>query len=120
MHELSIAQGIVDIVQQYVPGHRRQDIRSVRVDVGELSGVVPDSLEFSFEAIVSGTPMESARLEIRRIPVVMHCPDCGTEFERATPVFECPGCGGSRLKMIAGSELQVLEVELDDETGEPS
>ncbi len=63
MHELSIAQNIVDIVQQYVPGEAMGDVRFVRVRVGGLSGIVPESLEFSFSAIVAGTPLGSARLD---------------------------------------------------------
>ena len=120
MHELSIAQSILEIVEQHVPGDRQRCIRSVMVDVGELSGVVPESLSFSFEVIVAGTPLESARLEIRRIPVIMRCPDCAAEIERETPVFECSGCGGKNLRMIAGNELQVREVELEDKPEEPS
>jgi hydrogenase nickel incorporation protein HypA/HybF len=116
MHELAIAQNIVEIVHGAVPGHRLGAVRSVRIDVGGFSGVVPESLEFSFEAIVSGTPMETARLDIHRVPVVMRCSACGRDFEREEPFFTCPGCGGIRLRMVSGSELQVKEVELDDET----
>jgi hydrogenase nickel incorporation protein HypA/HybF len=120
MHELSIAQGIVEIVEQYVPQNRRQDVRSVTVKVGDHSGVVPDSLVFSFEAIVAGTELDSARLDIRRIPVVLRCLGCSAETGGESPVFACAACGENRLEMISGSELQVLEVELDDQSEEPS
>jgi hydrogenase nickel incorporation protein HypA/HybF len=120
MHELSIAQSIVEIIEQHVPENRRPDVRAVSVEVGDFSGVVPDTLLFAFEAIVSGTLLESARLDIRRVPVVLRCSDCGAEVEGPAPVFACTGCGGSRLRMISGSELQVREVELDDQAKEPS
>lgn len=120
MHELSIAQGIIEIVEQYVPEQRRRFIRSVTVEVGAISGVVADSLVFSFEAIVTGTLLEPARLIIKPIPVVLHCLDCEVESEQELPVYSCPECGKNSLKMISGSELQVKEVELDEhETEEP-
>jgi hydrogenase nickel incorporation protein HypA/HybF len=114
MHELSIAQNIVDIVQQYVPVEAMGDVRSVRVRVGGLSGIVPESLEFSFSAIVAGTPLGSASLNIERVPAVCRCEDCGIEFEVADFVFACPGCSGMHTKLISGSDLQVVDIELEE------
>jgi hydrogenase nickel incorporation protein HypA/HybF len=62
MHELSLANGIFDIVRQYVPAERALLVRAVRVRVGDLAGVVPDSLAWCFSAIVSDTPYEKAWL----------------------------------------------------------
>lgn len=64
MHELSLATGILDIVRQYVPIERAQAVRSVRVRVGDLAGVVPDSLAWCFSAIASDTPYARAFLAI--------------------------------------------------------
>ncbi len=64
MHELSLANGIFDIVRQYVPAERAPLVRAVRVRVGDLAGVVPDSLAWCFSAIVSDTPYEKAWLAI--------------------------------------------------------
>lgn len=68
MHELGLALNIVDIVQQHVPAIRASDVRDVRVRVGEFAGVLPDSLEFCFSAIVAGTPWQRARLAIEPVP----------------------------------------------------
>ena len=114
MHELSIAQNIVEIVQQYVPGEAIPDVRSVRVRVGGLSGIVPESLEFSFSAIVAGTPLGSARLDIERVPAISRCEGCKTEFEAADFVFVCPACGGLNTRLISGSDLQVVDIELEE------
>ncbi len=114
MHELSIAQNIVEIVEQYVPVAARAGVRSVRMRVGRLSGIVPDSLEFSFSAIVAGTPLGSARLDIEHVPAVCRCEDCGIEFEIADIVFVCPGCGGMRTRLISGSDLQVVDIEMEE------
>lgn len=115
MHELSIAQNIVEIVEHYVPEPTRSDVRSVRVRVGGLSGIVPESLEFSFSAIVAGTPLGSARLNIERVPAICRCEDCSMEFEAADFVFACPGCGGMHTRLISGSDLHVVDIELEEE-----
>jgi hydrogenase nickel incorporation protein HypA/HybF len=114
VHELSIAQNIVEIVEQYVPVESRAATRSVRVRVGGLSGIVPESLEFSFSAIVAGTPLDSARLDIERVPAVCRCEDCRVEFEVADFVFVCPGCSGMHTRLISGSDLQVVDIELEE------
>jgi len=67
MHELSLANNIFDIVRQYVPAERARAVRSVRVRVGDLAGVVPDSLAFCFGAIVSDTLYEQASLAIDHV-----------------------------------------------------
>jgi len=64
MHELSLANGILDIVRQYVPVERAPRVRTVRVRVGDLAGVVPDSLAWCFSAIVLDTPYHTASLAI--------------------------------------------------------
>ncbi|HTP13579.1 MAG TPA: hydrogenase maturation nickel metallochaperone HypA, partial [Bacteroidota bacterium] len=68
MHELSIAQNIVDMVHQYAPTGNGETVKSVRLRVGEYSGVVADSLEFCFSAIVADTPLRGTTLEIERVP----------------------------------------------------
>jgi hydrogenase nickel incorporation protein HypA/HybF len=118
MHELSIAQGIVDIVRQYVPERQGPRVASVRVRVGRLSGVVPDSLEFCFGAIVAGTPYESARLRIEPVPTACECADCAARFETQDPVFLCPSCGSGNVRLVSGTELQVVDLELAEAPAE--
>jgi hydrogenase nickel incorporation protein HypA/HybF len=120
MHELALAQSILGLVEQYVPPAQAADVRSVRVRVGALSGVVPDSLDFCFAAIVNGTPWEAARLAIDRVPATAECQPCSATFEVADLDFACPNCGSREIRMVSGMELQVLEVELRDEATEVS
>ncbi len=115
MHELSIAQSICDIVGQYVPAGSRQNVTSVRVVVGELSGVVTDSLAFCFTAITAGTPLQGASLKITHVPLRAECRSCHETFHVEQPVFLCPSCGGGDLLTLSGNELQVSEIELSDE-----
>lgn len=114
MHEMSVAQNIVDIVRQYVPGGQAVRVATVRVRVGSLSGIVTDSLDFCFSAIVADTPLGRARLDIERVPAACECQDCGVRFEPAYLIFLCPMCGSGRARLISGNDLQVVHVELGD------
>lgn len=112
MHELSVAQGILDLVQQHVPQDQAASVRAVTVRLGALSGVVADSLEFCFSAIVAGTPYSGASLSIDRVLTRARCADCAGEFGVDGLVFRCPHCAGSHITVISGDELQVTSVEL--------
>ena len=120
MHELGLAQSILEIAESHVPAERARLARVVRVRVGRLVGVVVDSLEFCFEGIVRGTPWAGARLEVTVVPVVCACAACRGEFAAEEPVFACPECGSREIRLLAGDELSVREIELDDERAEES
>jgi hydrogenase nickel incorporation protein HypA/HybF len=118
MHELSIAQGIVDIIGQYVPRAQQATVRLVRVRVGDLAGVVPDSLAFCFTAVTAGTPMADALLEIEHVPYTIRCTACGSESTTEPGLALCPLCGSTETRIIAGTELQVMTIDVDDQTPE--
>lgn len=114
MHELSIAHNVLEIVQQHVPQRDARTVRTIRMKVGELSGVVVESLAFCFGAITTGTPLEGARLEIQQIPLQSECRSCAKLFRIEENNFRCPSCGSDDLSIVAGRELQVTEIELND------
>ncbi len=118
MHELSLAQGILKIVQDHVPPSRMAAVQWVRVDVGRLAGVVADSLEFCFEALVADTPLQNARLCLNTIPLRLQCVDCQQTLATDGNIFKCPVCGGSRTRVVSGMELRVAEIELQEELQE--
>ena len=113
MHELSVAAGILDVVRQHVPMSQAPLVRTVRLRVGEMAGVLPDSLDFCFGAIVAGTPYALASLEIERVPARGTCGSCGRHVE-ASPLELCPVCGGFGITLTSGEELQVVDVEIED------
>ena len=114
MHELSVAAGIFDILQQYVAASEACRVRAVRVRVGEIAGVVSDSLDFCFGAIVAGTPYASAFLAIECVPARGKCCDCGRVVELSKLQFTCPACASLAVALTSGEELQIVDVELDD------
>jgi hydrogenase nickel incorporation protein HypA/HybF len=109
MHELSITQSMVELCITSAGGRR---VLSVTMEIGELSGMVPDAVEFCFDACTRDTPLEGANLIIERIPGRGRC-DCGIESLLHTYYDPCPACGGFSLTITAGEELRVRELEVE-------
>ncbi|MGA7161177.1 MAG: hydrogenase maturation nickel metallochaperone HypA [Bacteroidota bacterium] len=115
MHELSIAQNILEVVKEHVPTDPSRRVKSVTVKVGDGAGVVLDSLEFCFDTLIAGTQMQGTVLKIEQVPFVLQCNSCGEFSTNEREIFICSFCSGSDLKMISGNELQVAGIELFDE-----
>jgi len=114
MHELAIAQNILEIVEQSVPEQQAAAVRRVRIRVGRLSGVVPDSLDFCFRVILSETKMRQAGLAIEQVPTISRCKDCLHQFQFEDWAFTCPTCKSANLELISGKELEIVEIELTE------
>ena len=114
MHELSIANSIIDAVR--LEGARRPGARFLKVGVrvGELSGVEPDALSFSFEALVRGSDLEPLALDIETCPRRQRCQECGRIFLVRDFDISCPDCGQDRTRCIGGDELEMTYLELEN------
>ena len=108
MHELAITESIVAAVAEKLPG---TPVRRVRVEVGRLSGVVPDALLFCFELATAGTSLAGAQLDIISSPGRGSCRSCGAEFDTDDLLTLCP-CGSADVAVLGGRELRIREVEL--------
>jgi hydrogenase nickel incorporation protein HypA/HybF len=108
MHELAITQSVVDMVVERTAGRQ---VSLVRLEVGGLSGVVPDAMEFCYELLISGTPLEGSTLVIDQTRGAAHCRSCGRDFALSDLILLCP-CGSAEVDVVAGRELKVLFVEL--------
>lgn len=118
MHELSIAQNILEIVHLYVPADELENVQFVKVKVGDVAGVVPDSLIFGYEAITADTPLENSKLDIENIPFKVLCSMCSKIFSNELGIIICPECNSSNSKILSGMELQVTEVLLKQKEDE--
>jgi hydrogenase nickel incorporation protein HypA/HybF len=112
MHELSIAESILEIIYRNVPKDELTSVRTVNMKIGALAGVVCESLEFSFQAVTSGTPLEAASLSIDRVPCRIHCSSCDKAFPSPHGFSACPGCSGTQTRVLSGMELQVVSIDL--------
>lgn len=115
MHELSIAYEINNIVEQYVKDDRKKFIKAIRIRIGKLQNILPDSLIFCFEAINSSGNSTGPKLEIENVPVTIECRECGSINEVEDYTFNCINCGSTDIQVIAGNELLIKEIELFEE-----
>jgi hydrogenase nickel incorporation protein HypA/HybF len=113
MHELSIAQSILEIVNQHLPAGNSTQVKSVKVRVGKLSNILPDSLLFCFEAITKESDFEKTKLIIDIIPVTIECKDCNALTETNDYVFCCPSCNSTNINVIGGNDLNIKEIEIE-------
>jgi hydrogenase nickel incorporation protein HypA/HybF len=111
MHELGLMQNIVDTVQEYAQKNNLSKVVKVRLEVGKLSGVVPEALEFCFEVCVKQTVLEGAVLEIERVAAMGKCKACEDSFDLVDENFTCPKCGGGDWELISGREFIIKELE---------
>lgn len=112
MHELSIADAIVAIACEHAGGRR---VARVDVTIGHLRQVVPSALAFAFELVAEGTPVDGAALEIENVPPRVACRRCAAQSAVNDFPLECPRCGSLDVEVIAGEELHVESLELEEE-----
>lgn len=118
MHELGIAQSVIEAVQAEAARHPVSKPTKVGLRIGELAAVDPDALQFSFEALTAETNLEGLQLEIQFCPRRHRCHDCGTEFDVKDFNFRCPQCQSTRNECVSGDQLEMAYLELEEH--EPS
>lgn len=107
MHELSITQSVVDTVVERIDGR----VTGVRLEIGPLSGVLPDAVRFCFDLVCEGTTLDGAWLEIVEPQALAECQTCRTQFRPDDVVVVCP-CGSPDVTVLAGRELKITAVEV--------
>ena len=119
MHELSLAQAVWEEADRVRREHGGDRVVTIRVGVGDLSGVEPDLLQSAFDLLAETGRAGAACLELERIPLEAQCEACRAEFSVERFQFICPGCGASRLSVLRGEHLILLHVTLERAGGEP-
>jgi hydrogenase nickel incorporation protein HypA/HybF len=115
MHELAIAQSIVEFLQEQAEERGFKRIESVGLNIGDLSDVVPEALEFGFQSITQGTDLERVKMKISRIPVEATCRDCGSHFKVEDHLFVCPKCSSRLIDLTSGQEIDVSYIEVAED-----
>jgi hydrogenase nickel incorporation protein HypA/HybF len=116
VHELSIAQSLLEIIVDESKRHGLERINKVILQIGEFAAVVPESLKFCFELVSRDTVASGARIEIESVGITARCEKCDFSFDVQDQVFLCPRCGEPALDLLSGRELTVMSIE--GETGE--
>jgi len=113
MHELTMAQAILDEARQQVKAHKAYTVLAIHLQVGELSTAVPEALTFSFEIISQDTCAQGAKLEITRVPWRIRCRSCRKEYRVHDRLAICPECNSAGGETISGKELMITEMEIE-------
>jgi hydrogenase nickel incorporation protein HypA/HybF len=120
MHEMAVTQSLLDIVLKEAAKVGVKKVNGVNLVIGELSGLVDDSIQFYFDFMTRGTIAEGAKLNFTRIPAKMKCRACGEEFTPGSPdEWICPKCSQWQAEVIAGKEFYIDSIEVDDADKSP-
>ncbi|MFN8377499.1 MAG: hydrogenase maturation nickel metallochaperone HypA [Anaerolineae bacterium] len=116
MHELSLAENLIEQVERAVEDAGAERVTALHLQIGALSGVDADALRFGFDVAAKGTRLDGATLDITVLPVVIHCPACDADVELPDiQHFRCPRCGTPSADVRQGREVTIETVEVLDE-----
>lgn len=114
MHERSLVRALLRQVQKLADENSGCRIVSIRVRVGEFSGVEPDLLCSAYDDLVQETALRGAELKMERVPLEAVCDPCGNQFRIERFHFQCDKCGSPRLSLRGGEELLLESVMLEE------
>ncbi len=113
MHEMSLCEGVVQVLEQSARAQGFQRVKTVWLEIGALAGVELEAMRFSFEVIKKGTLASEAQLEIIEVPGQAWCLPCVKNVEIEQRFDACPECGSYQLQVTGGEELRVKELEVE-------
>jgi len=113
MHEISLVENVIALVEDERRKQPFSRVRMIRLTVGALGHAEPEALRFCFEAVTNGTIADGARLEIETIPGEGWCLLCRQTVPLAERFAACPSCGSAGVRMTAGGDLHVSEMEVE-------
>ena len=113
MHELAVTQSMLDLALEYAGRAGAQRITRINLVVGEISGIVDESVQFYFDFVSKGTLAEGAQLAFERQPARLRCRACGHEFALQDGNWACPVCQAQGGEIIAGREFYMESIEVE-------
>jgi hydrogenase nickel incorporation protein HypA/HybF len=113
MHELSLMEGLLEIIQESAETEGFGRVRRVVLEIGALAGVEVEALRFAFEAAAPGTVADGAALEIESPPGLGRCPTCGVGCRVGSRLEACPCCGDAPLTVTGGTELRIKALDVE-------
>lgn len=113
MHEMSLAENVLQIIEGMAHSQDFKRVKTVRVEIGRLSCVEPEALRFAFEAVVRGSIAHGAQLDIVEIAGMGQCLECSAEMPLETRYEACPACGSHKVRVTGGEDMRVRELEVE-------
>lgn len=114
MHEMALIQNVIEIVEQEMVRHNVDKLRAIHLACGEMTAVVPEQMKVCFTILTEYTKLAGAKLKLRTVPITYRCRACNHEFKTKGLSFTCPSCNGENPELIAGRELQIECLEVED------
>jgi hydrogenase nickel incorporation protein HypA/HybF len=113
MHEVSLVSDLIEQVETIARAQNSDRVLSVRVEIGDWSGVDRSAVEFCFPELVRGTLLEGSRLDVRELPVQLRCLECQKESQLPQPTeLLCPYCHATQVQVVGGKEFILKEIEV--------
>lgn len=112
MHEMSLAEGVLQLIEDAAREQEFERVTAVWLEIGELSGVEVEAMKFCFDAVTKGSIAAGARLEVIALPGSGWCMECAMTVPMAEVFGECPRCGSHRMQVSGGTEMRVKELEV--------
>ncbi len=113
MHEMSLCEGVLDILKTEAVNQGYKRVMTVWLEIGELSGVEPDAMMFSFDAVTRGSLADGAKLVIVPVPGESWCMKCSKNIKVKQRFDCCPDCGSYQLQVVSGDEMKIKELEVE-------
>ena len=115
MHEVSLAEGVLNVIEDYQRKEGFASVRRVRLEIGRMAEVEIEALRFCFESVVKGRVADGATLEIIEVPGQGWCETCRCSVPMQVRFDSCPECGHFPLQVSGGTEMRVCELEVEQE-----
>ncbi|MDP1594335.1 MAG: hydrogenase maturation nickel metallochaperone HypA [Gallionella sp.] len=113
MHEMSLAENVLQIIEESACAQNFRRVRGVVLEIGQLSAVEPDAMRFCFDVVMRGTLAEGAVLQIIETPGAGRCLACGATVVMQEQYGLCPSCGSPRLEITAGNQMRVKDLAVE-------
>lgn len=114
MHELSVTEGLIQVVSDEVKKKNLPKVTAITIVIGDLTSIVDESIQFYFNIMTKGTVLEDAVLQFKRIAPEFVCTACGHLFTGRSIGISCPDCGGKSIVADKGQEFYIESLEVDD------
>ncbi len=113
MHEMSLSEGVLQLIEQNARSQGFSRVMGVQLEIGELAGVDLEAMRFSFDAVTRGTLADDAKLDILSAPGEAWCMPCGHSVRIARRIDPCPDCGSHQLQVTGGNEMLLKSLEVE-------
>ncbi len=113
MHEMSLSEGVLQLIEQNARSQGFRRVMAVTLEIGELAGVDQEAMRFSFDAVTRGTLADRARLDIEPVPGEAWCMPCGQSVHIARRIDPCPDCGSHQLQVTGGNDMLLKSLEVE-------